>query len=177
MHDHPITFVDRPGDLFDDADWGGVVETLWLMAQSAKEPGFKGLIFDDEEYAGNWVNFPEDYSAADPTDLPLFQAQASKRGREVMEAVAGVFPESAFGVMHGPCLSSVDGGTETPDAVLDQGGRPLFEELQGPFFTGLLEGKGAGQALIDWDVPQDLFESWEEEVVISHMVYTDQYPR
>ncbi len=205
MENYLVTFIDRPGDLFDDLAWGQVVENFQLLAEAAKEAGFKGLIFDNEEYNGQWDNFPEDWPGAVAEDLPLYQAQASLRGKQIMEAIDEVFPDGAFGVMHGP-YTSVDGGDATPRAVLDQTGGPQNQELRGAFFTGLLEGKGPDQTLIDmgelygartpaaleasqdyrseivrnlidWNVPSALLENWDELITISHMVSTDQFPR
>ncbi|MEM7709978.1 MAG: calcium-binding protein, partial [Pseudomonadota bacterium] len=200
-----VTFIDRPGDLADDAAWAAVADNFRVLAEAAKDAGFKGLIFDNEEYGGRWDNFPEDWPGADPSDLPEYQALASQRGREVMEAVAEVFPDAEFGVMHGP-YASVDGGAETPSAITNQVGGPQQQELRGPFLTGLLEGKGPDQKLIDmgelygartadafaesqayriervpdlidWDVPQALLDNWDDLVTIDHMVSTDQFPQ
>ena len=200
-----ITYIDDPADLFDDDVWAGVVENFRLMAEAAKDANFKGLIFDNEEYGGTWDNFPEDYPGATADQLAQYQAQASLRGQQIMEAVNSVFPEGAFGVMHGP-YASVDGGDQTPQAVRDQVGSPENQELRGPFFTGLLEGMGPGQTLIDmgelygarsntalaqsqeyrsnvvpdlidWEVDPALLANWDDNVVISHMISTDTYPR
>ena len=204
MHNYLITFIDRPGDLFDDAVWAQVAENFRLMAEGAREAGFKGMIFDNEEYFGAWDNFPEDWPGADPADLTAYQAQAALRGRQIMEAIAEAFPEAEVGVTHGP-YTSVEGGADEPPTIEAQAGGAALQELRGPFFTGMLEGKGPGQTLIDmgelygartapeyaasqayrsdrvpelidWDVAPALLDGWDSEVVIDHMVSTDQFP-
>ena len=198
-------FTDRPGDLADDAAWAQVTENWRLIAREAKEAGFAGIIFDNEEYQGEWENFPEDYPAATMADLPLYQALAAWRGREIMEAINEEFPDAEVGVMHGPYRSvpRVDGA---PEAIsLQAGGSDLYE-MAGPFFTGLLEGMGDGQTLIDmgelyalrseaefaqsqeyrlevvndlvaaeWDVDPQALARWDE-IDFAHMVYTGDFP-
>ncbi|MGL5009387.1 MAG: hypothetical protein ACRC6I_05860, partial [Paracoccaceae bacterium] len=53
--------VDDPGDVFDDAAWARVVDNWRLMAEVARDLGFEGILFDNEQYQGKWQNWPEDY--------------------------------------------------------------------------------------------------------------------
>jgi len=199
-----LVHMDRPGDLFDDGAWSRVLDNWQLLAGSAKDAGFQGIIFDNEEYKGVWDNFPEDYPGASAEDLEMYQAQSSLRGNQVMDAIESAFPDSAVGVMHGP-YASLSNGENQPDAITSQLGGPQGQELRGPFFTGMLEAKGEAQNLIDmgelyqlrtgeefresqdyrsnvvpdlidWEVEQDLLDAWDENVVISHMVATDAFP-
>ncbi|MEM9002613.1 MAG: LamG domain-containing protein [Cyanobacteria bacterium P01_F01_bin.86] len=200
--------IDKPGDLFDDEAWDQVIENFRLMAQKAKETNFKGMIFDNEEYRTRLLNFPEDYPGAKAEDLPLYQEKMAERGKQIMEAINEGFPDSEVGVMHGPYLSVA--GDDTPDSVANaitrQAGDASGHELRGPLFTGMLEGKGEDQSLIDmgelyalrseedfeqsyayrshtvpdqidWDTPDELRETWDDEVEQSHMVYTEEFPK
>ena len=202
-HNYFLTQTDDPGDLFDDAAWAQVVENFRTVAFAAKEAGYKGLIFDNEEYNGQWQNFPEHYENADPSNELAYQNQAALRGKQIMEAINDVFPDAEVGVMHGPYMSVFQEGQ--PDAIVGQGGGPSFHELRGAFFTGLAEGQGENQTLIDmgelyalrseedfaqsqqyrseiiqdlfdWSVPAEVRENWDELIVQSHMLYTDEYP-
>ena len=53
--------VDDPGDVFNTAAWARVVQNWKLMAEVARDMGFDGILFDNEEYQGPWQNWPEDY--------------------------------------------------------------------------------------------------------------------
>lgn len=199
-----LIHVDAPGGLFDDEAWAVVAENWRIIAEEAREAGFAGLVFDNEEYALRWQNFPEDHPGADPADLGLWQKQASVRGRQIAETTAEVFPEAIIGVMHGPYLS-VDGGPDQPRAIEAQAGGADGHELRGPFFFGLLEGLGADQTLVDmgelyqlrgdrefadsqayrsdtlpqlvdWRVPDELRENWDTHVDQSHIVFPGEFP-
>ncbi|QUJ75255.1 hypothetical protein KDD17_09540 [Sulfitobacter albidus] len=202
-HNYFLTQTDDPGDVFDDAAWGQVVDNFRTVALAAREAGYKGLIFDNEEYNGQWQNFPEHYENADPSNQLAYQNQTALRGRQIMEAINEVFPEAEVGVMHGPYMSVFDEGQ--PDAIIGQGGGPGFHELRGALFTGMAEGLGPDQTLIDmgelyalrsaadfalsqtyrssgiadlfdWSVDAQVRENWDDLVVQSHMLLTDEFP-
>ncbi len=200
LENHLLAFIDRPGDLFDDAAWARVVDNWALLAREAKSANFKGIIFDNEEYFGRWLDLPDSQRG----ELATFREQAALRGREIMTAVASAFPEAEIAVMHGPYLSVPD-TPAAPRAILAQAGGWTEQELRGPFFTGMLEGLGPRQTLIDmgelyqlrtdaefaqsqtyrgdilpglidWSLGSDLRRGWNEAVVQSHMIYTGEFP-
>jgi hypothetical protein len=193
--------VDDPGDVFDDAAWAVVVENWRLMAEAARDLGFEGILFDNEEYFGQWQNWPEDYP---PEALAIgqeaYQAQTSLRGRQIAEAVASVWSDAKIGFAHGPYIS-VDPEPGRPT----QTGPASLYELYGPFFTGFAEGAGPGMRMvdggelyalrtaeefawfqdwrsntvpgkIDWAVDPDLIANWDAQVDQATMVYTDEWP-
>jgi len=197
MHNYLQLNIDKPGvDLFDDAAWDQVVENFRLMARAANEYGFKGMIFDNEEYGTPWQDIPD--------DAPDREAQISmaiERGRAIGEAIAEEFPDISFGTMHGPYTSVY--ADDKP--LIGQGGQPWRAELRGPFFTSIAEGLGPDAEvvdmgeiyrlrsaqdfresrdwrtervpeLIDWDISSDLLENWADRIKISHMVYTQDWP-
>jgi hypothetical protein len=201
---HLMIYVDDPGDLFDEAAWDAVVANVRLLAQVAQETGFDGLILDNEEYFGRFLDFPEDHPGAKPRELDAYQARMVEIGREMMEAIYEVFPTAELGVMHGPYLS-VEETPAAPPAITGQAGGAYQHELSGPLFTGLLEGKGPDQtlidmgelyqlrtgdefaqsqayrsddlpALIDWALPEPLRRGWDDAVVQSHIVYIGEFP-
>jgi hypothetical protein len=201
-----IMHIDKPGSLFDDAAWAQVAQNWRNVAKVAAETGFKGIFFDNEEYAGKWLNFPENLSPEEAArGLEACQAMASQRGRELMEAVAEVFPDARIGIAHGPYLSVPD-NPDAPAAIELQAGGSTSHELRGPFFTGFLEGLGPDQrlidggelyalrsaaefqasfdyrnttlpTLIDWSVQPDILADWSNLVDQGHMIYTSEFPR
>jgi hypothetical protein len=198
--------IDRPGSLFDDAVWAQVAQNWKTVARIAAEAGFKGIFFDNEEYAAKWQNYPENVSPEDAArGLAANQAMASQRGRELMSAVAEVMPNAKVAVAHGPYLS-VPKGPGAPAAMELQAGGSDLHELRGPFFTGFLEALGPNQTLIDggelyalrtaqefkesfdyrnttlpqridWQVRPDALGNWATLVAQGHMVYTDEFPK
>ena len=194
-----LAVVDRPGGLFDDAAWAGAVRNWRLLAEEAERAGFRGVFFDNEEYFGRW----QDFQGA-PGRLEEHREQAALRGRQVMEAVDGGFPDAEVIVAHGPYLS-VPSGPRAPTAIEAQAGSWEEQELRGPFFTGMAEGAGPRQALvdggelyqlrtagefetsqryrsdalpkrIDWALPDALRQGWDARIDQAHMVYTDEFP-
>ncbi|HTF56993.1 MAG TPA: hypothetical protein VK661_07145 [Planctomycetota bacterium] len=130
-----------PPDVFDD--WSIPVANFANLARALKEAGLKGIFFDDEQYFSQWPNYP-DGVAYPQTPLSMYQAQTILRGREVMEAMVAEFPEIVVLTMHGPYVSE-------PSAPVALGFPPLHEynELQGPFFTGFMEGAGPLTEVVD----------------------------
>jgi hypothetical protein len=130
-----------PPDVFDD--WSIPVANFAHLARALKEAGLRGIFFDDEQYFSQWPNYPVGVRYPQ-TPLAMYQAQTILRGREVMEAMVAEFPEIVVLTMHGPYVSE-------PAAPVSLGFPPVsdFNELQGPFFTGFLEGAGAQAEVVD----------------------------
>ncbi len=194
--------IDRPGDLFDDAAWAQVVTNWRAIGKIAAETGFKGILFDNEEYAGKWQDFEQ---IPGGPNQAASEAMASQRGAEIMRALAEVMPNAEVAFAHGPYLS-VPAGLGTPAAFELQGGGPEGQELRGPFFTGFLEGMGPNQRLIDagelyalrsaddfknsldyrndvlpglfpWNVESSALAKWPAQVDQAHIVYTNEFPQ
>ncbi len=195
---------DRPGDLFDDTAWDQATANWRVIAKVAAETGFRGILFDNEEYQGHWDNFPEDVAAEDAArGVVAYQAQAQARGAEIMQAVMEVFPSARIAVAHGPYLS-VPTTPEEPPAIRLQAGDWEDQELSGPFFTGLVQGAAPGVTVIDagelyalrtaddfsasfayrnalrplipWPLSSELAKTWAARVDAGHMIYTDTFP-
>lgn len=121
-----------------------------------------------------------------------------------MEAASAGFPEAELIVAHGPYLS-VPGRDDTPEAFALQAGGWEGQELRGPFFTGLAEGAGPDQVVVDggelyalrtdvefeasrahraevmpghipWAVDEALLADWDARIDQSHTVHTDEFP-
>ncbi len=140
-----LVTINDPGDVFDDAAWAPVLANWSAVAGAARDAGFAGLFFDVEEYGDPWLNFPEDY-AGPQQGLGAYREQTRLRGRQMMEAVAGAWPEAEVLFTFGPWLSE----PATPDYVrLLQVADAGEYELLGPLFVGFLEGAGPGNRVID----------------------------
>ena len=102
--------INNPGDLIDDeAGWQQAIENWRGVARAAKDAGFEGLLFDNEEYipAAQWDDFPEDYSAAEAErGLEAYREAAIRWGREVGAAVAEEWPGGRIAIPFGPAESA-----------------------------------------------------------------------
>jgi hypothetical protein len=195
---------DKPGDLFDDAAWGQAIANWRVLAKVAKETGFRGILFDNEEYQGHWDDFPRDVARQDRVrGLAAYQAQAQRRGAQIMQAVREVFATAQIAVAHGPYLS-VPAGPGAPASILLQAGGWDDQELLGPFFTGLVAGAARDVPVIDageiyalrssadfagsfayrnglgpiipWPTDPNVVANWSVRVDAGHMIYTDTFP-
>jgi hypothetical protein len=203
MHNLLLAFIDRPGDLFDDAAWDLTIENWRDLARGAAQAGFAGIAYDNEQYRGRWHDFPEDHPGADAADLPRYRERATVLGRRVMEAVVAEFPTAEKLVFHGPYVSE----PATPGYVVrNQVAGAASYELLGPFFVGMLLG-AAGVRVIDggevyqyraardfarsydWRkrgiasaetdsafIPPDLRARWAAAVSVSYGVYNRSWP-
>ncbi len=195
---------DKPGDLFDDAAWDQAMLNWRTIAKVAAQTGFRGILFDNEEYQTHWDNFPDDVAASGHArGVAAYQAKAHARGLDIMEQVVDVFPAVQLAVAHGPYLS-VPAGPGAPPAIRLQAGDWDDQELMGPFFTGLVAGAAPSMTVIDagelyalrspadfagsfayrntlgplipWPTAPDVVRDWPARVDAGHMIYTDTYP-
>ena len=195
---------DKPGDLFDDAAWAQAIENWRIIAGVAANTGFRGILFDNEEYQGHWDNFPEEVAPAGyARGLAAYQAQAQLRGMQIMQAVTGAFAGVQMALAHGPYLSVPD-GPGRPAGMALQAGDWTDQELMGPFFTGLVQGAAPGTTIIDageiyalrsaadfaesfayrdalgplipWPTSETVVSDWSARVDAGHMLYTDTFP-
>jgi hypothetical protein len=202
-HNFVEVLVDDPGDVFDDEAWAITVDNWRNMARAAREAGFVGIFFDNEEYKGRWLDYDEDYDDPSHT-LEEYRDQTRLRGRQIMEAIVAEFPNVVLLVYHGPYVSE----PATPDEVLAGQADAESSDLTGPLFVGFLEGLSGEARLVDggevyaYRTPEDFARSyewrkrgiaseetdsafippaaravWEERVGISFGVYNLPFPR
>jgi hypothetical protein len=197
-------FIYYPGDLWDDKAWGITAQNFANIAKVARTLGFKGIIFDNEEYRSpKWLNYGQDYRNP-KYDLQQHGNKASQRGKEIMEAMIAVYPEIEVMHMHGPYLSEPN--YRIPKVNLEQAGSWDNQELMGPFFVGMVLGKGPNASVIDggeqyqyrtekdfkdsydlrkyeiaseetnsWFIPVSLRRIWPNQVEISFGVYNKMW--
>ncbi len=144
-HNFVEIMIDDPGDVFDDRAWRITVENWRRMAAAARDAGFVGIFFDNEEYKETWLDYPEDYPGTKRT-LEEYRAQTQLRGRQIMEAIVSEFPEIVLVVYHGPYISE----PKTPlEVIARQAPEPDGTDLSGALFVGFLEGLGPKATLVD----------------------------
>ncbi|NLS93898.1 MAG: hypothetical protein GXX96_17185 [Planctomycetaceae bacterium] len=96
LTDNFVLLNANPGnvDWFDDEGWTAVVEHCRIAAWCAKQSGAKGILFDPEPYAPPNAAF---HYGAQPQreehSFGQYYEQARLRGRQMMQAVAGEYPE------------------------------------------------------------------------------------
>ncbi len=86
----------NPGDVdwFDDVGWTAIAEHFGIAAWVAKQGGLKGVLFDAEPYVKPFYTF--DYKAnlgAKDHSFDAYRDKARQRGRELMRAMRGEFPD------------------------------------------------------------------------------------
>ena len=140
-------FNNYPGDFWDDTIWGITAQNFANMARVAKELGFRGVIYDNEEYRPKkWLNYGESYRNP-KYDLLQHRDQVILRGKQIMEAMVKVFPAIEVFTYHGPYLSEPN--YKIPSVIMQQAGSWDSSELLGPFFVGMMLGKGDSGTIID----------------------------
>lgn len=139
-HNFAMVYNDSAADVFDD--WSVVIKNWATFARTAKEAGFEGIFFDNEEYFKHWTNYP-DYCKYPEKSLKEYQDQVRLRGKQVMQSVAAEWPNVVVITAHGPSVSE----PKAPASVFPQW--QFANELKGPFFVGFLEGMGEQALNVD----------------------------
>ncbi len=138
----------NPGnvDWFDDAGWASIVEHWQIAAWVARQGGLKGLLFDPEPYTQPHNQFG--YAAQPGRDKHPFEAYAAKareRGRQVMKAVAGEFPDVVLFCYFMNVVAANATGHADPNRVLAAQGYGLLPA----FVDGWLDAAPPTVTLVD----------------------------
>ncbi len=141
VHSTPV------GDIYDDNKWNVTINNFANLAKAAKETGLQGIFFDNEEYFGATMMYPD--NCANHT-VKECQEQARVRGKQIMEAIINEWSNVELIALHGPYLSE----NKTAD-YLDSVGIPYnnvawANELKSSFVIGMVEAVvGTNALLID----------------------------
>jgi len=138
----------NPGnvDWFDDAGWRQIVDHWRIAAWVARQGGLKGLLFDPEPYTPPHAQFS--YAAQPRHDEHTFDAYAAKareRGRQVMEAVVGEFPNPTLFCYFLNSVCTQAAGHRDPNRILATLGYGLLPA----FLDGWLDAAPPGVTLVD----------------------------
>ncbi len=192
----------NPGnvDWFDDAGWTQIVDHWRQLARAAKRSGLRGLLFDAEPYAPPFEQFNDGRQAQSARHtFAEYALKARARGREVMRAVAGEYPDmTLFSYRLLSDLLSVTGKGGDPRAALSgstYGLLPAFVDgwldAAPPTLT-IIEGNEAiayranspavfdrAYARLRTEIPALLDSAhsakYRSQVLISHGLYLDAY--
>ena len=127
-------------NFFDDARWVIVANNMKVVGSIAAQTGLKGLILDPEHYNYSLFNYL-DQAAQYSASFAAYQAKARQRGRQVMTAIASVFPKAAILSLFGHSLTM----RAAQGVSLDQSEYALLAS----FLDGFLEALPDRAQLID----------------------------
>ena len=106
-----------------------------------RDIGIQGILFDNEEYAGEIWHYPANMRYPGTNSLSDYYAQARLRGGQIITAIQSVYPEVEFMVL----LSPSENCPGTPDLV--RAWSPDPNNVAGAFTVGLMER--SNKAIID----------------------------
>ena len=148
----------NPGDVdwFDDAGWREVVEHWRIAARLAKAAGARGIVFDPEPYHEPYAAFTYGaQSGRDAHPFEAYHAKARQRGREVMKAVAGEYPDiTILSFFLGSICGSAAGHAD-PRPLLAARGYGLLPA----FLDGWLDAAPPGVTMVDGHESSYLYNS------------------
>ena len=127
-------------DAFDD--WSTVLANFTALARVARDAGLVGIVIDNEGITDLRVNFPYDVKQPGKT-LEEYRARMQQDSKQVMQAIAGEFPDAVVVVLRGAA------GAEPKSPVNIVNAESESAQLLGSFFAGFVEGKGARSLVVD----------------------------
>lgn len=141
-HNFLIIYSTPAGDIFDD--WSTPLSNYANAARAAKEAGFEGIFFDNEEYFGSALD-NDDNCTGDRT-VDRCRTQAFHRGQQVTNAIRSGWPDAKIFIAHGPYISDA----ETSD-YLEAHGMPFNDVSRANTLRGAFTA-GIASATVDSDI-------------------------
>ncbi len=169
LNNNFIRVLTNPGiiDWYDDAAWEQVIDHWRMVAWVAKETGMKGILFDPENYShlpqfqytahlgSTEETLPVVYQdplrmarLKNPETRPSFsdfEAKARERGKQLIEAVAGEYPDITIYGLWMNSLNLMAAHNQNPQAAL----RTMPYGLYSAFINGWLDAAPASMTFID----------------------------
>ena len=140
--DNFLRFNTAPGDLDWFDDYSAVLNNATLAARFAREGGCAGILFDIEQYNQPLFNYGKQRDTKSKS-WDQYAAQARKRGREVMEAFQGGYPDVTIFLTYGYSLPWRQArGDPSRLATAPYG-------LLAPFLDGMLDAAHGKARIID----------------------------
>jgi hypothetical protein len=173
QHNYAKINAKKPGDFFDDAAWSTALDKVSDFARAAREKGFEGIMFDNEDYGSTPDQRLFDWRGYKGNGLTAQQYldKARQRGREFAQAITSVWSNADIWYLHSPSdLSFLDGLYSS-----DRGEDRISVQLNAAMAVGIWEGRGAarvidGQEFYGYGYDQDnnantpvieyLFDTW-----------------
>lgn len=146
--DNFIAVGANPGnvDWFDGAGWKVIVEHWRIAARVAKQSGCKGLLFDPEPYTPPYAQFHYAQQAqAQEHTFDQYWAQARRRGREVLQAVAEEYADITLFCYFLNSVNVHATGHADPRRILAPSGYGLLPA----FVDGWLDVAPPGMTIVD----------------------------
>ncbi len=142
QHNFGLMFAGEGIDVFDDTAWALRIDNMRNLARALRMAGLKGLFFANENYA-DWARYGGK-GCSRAYSLRVCQQQMQIRGRQVMEALTSEFADIVLSCTNGPWVSDY--------TFYERSGLNNIahaNELSGPFFVGLVDGKGRSAVVVD----------------------------
>ncbi|MGE5531453.1 MAG: hypothetical protein ACM3VW_04990 [Bacteroidota bacterium] len=133
-------------DWFDDEAMKAVIEHWRIAAWIAKQGGLKGIWFDPEPYTEGHNSFGYDLQPQrDKHTFEEYNAKVRQRGREIMQAIAGEYPDCTMFCYWLESINATAAGVDDPMSVLSGGSQGLLPA----FINGWLDVIPPQMTLVD----------------------------
>ena len=132
-HNFLIIYSTPAGDLFDD--WSTPVGNYANVAKAANEAGLTGIFFDNEQYFGDAMFYPENCSSGKTVSQCRNQAQL--RGTQIVNAIRSNWPDVKILVAHGPYISESKTAAYLNSRGIRWNDIAWANQLQGSFTVGM----------------------------------------
>ena len=130
-------------DWYDDEQFEQRLHNFVVLARFARAAGFKGFLFDDEQYgsgcAWSYAALRQRGATHGHTFVEM-RAKARERGRAIGRAICAEFPDMVFWTLH---------GYGTVAALVESGLPEYAMDLKTGFYDGLLEGSSDQFVFVD----------------------------
>jgi hypothetical protein len=133
QHNFVMVYTTPAGSYFDDYETP--IANFAKLARAVRLAGFKGILFDNEEYFGSLSDYPD---VCPGHTLAQCRVQAARRGREMMDAIREEWPDVTVMTFFGAWISDPLTGKRLPPE-LNYNDLSSHVELIGPFFVGMVE--------------------------------------
>ena len=154
-------------DWFDDAGWRNITAHWRIVAWTVRQAGLKGIAFDPEAYHPEQAVFRYGVQPQRAKrDFAQYAAQARRRGREVMQAIAEECPDPTILCLF---LNSACGAAAVqgdPQAVL----HGHLYGLLPAFLDGWLDAAPPTLTVVDGCEDAYLFNSPEQYLQAAHLI-------
>ncbi len=140
-HNFLMVYATPSGDVF--ANWSVPVNNFRNLARAARDAGFVGVFYDNEEYFGDALQYPRNCAQRKLTEC---QAQARLRGQQVMNAMRSQWPTVQVLAAHGPWVSDPRTPKHLPGVAYND--VSFANLLTGSFLVGLVQGAAGTSARV-----------------------------